>query len=76
MKPDFIEVQIPVLVSALDRPAFDRTQLCLFLHTMSMPPVFRHDVGQALYTILKLGYLVYASYKNCPLAYCRVQCIT
>ena len=24
-----LEVQIPVLVSALDRPAFDRTQLCL-----------------------------------------------
>jgi len=24
-------VQIPVLVGALDRPAFDRTQLCLFL---------------------------------------------
>jgi len=24
-------VQIPVSVSALDRPAFDRTQLCLFL---------------------------------------------
>jgi len=23
-------VQIPVLVGALDRPAFDRTQLCLF----------------------------------------------
>jgi len=23
-------VQIPVLVSALDRPAFDRTQSCLF----------------------------------------------
>ena len=32
MKPDFIEVQIPVLVSALDRPAFDRTQLCLFVY--------------------------------------------
>ena len=30
-KPDFREVQIPVLVSALDRPAFDRTQLCLFV---------------------------------------------
>jgi len=28
---DFIDVQIPVSVSALDRPAFDRTQLCLFL---------------------------------------------
>jgi len=24
-------VQIPVLISALDRPAFDRTQLCLLL---------------------------------------------
>ena len=29
MKPDFIKVQIPVLVSTLDRPAFDGTQLCL-----------------------------------------------
>ena len=27
----FIDVQIPVSVSALDRPAFDRTPLCLFL---------------------------------------------
>ena len=28
---DFREVQNPVLVGALDRPAFDRTQLCLFI---------------------------------------------
>jgi len=34
-KPDFTEVQIPVLVSALDRPAFDRTQLCLYYYVFS-----------------------------------------
>jgi len=28
-KSDFRDVQIPVMVSALDRPAFDRTRLCL-----------------------------------------------
>ena len=37
-KSDFRDVQIPVSVSALDRPAFDRTQLCLFylLHLRSV----------------------------------------
>jgi len=34
MKPEIEigDVQIPVSVSALDRPAFDRTQLCLLCH--------------------------------------------
>jgi len=29
-------VQIPVLVSALNRPAFDRTQLCLFIYLAAL----------------------------------------